>query len=172
MPPEILTVITGASPIAEVRVAIPLAVAVFKFSLVKAFFWGVLGNLLPIVPLLFFFYYFSDFLSQRSVMAKGFFQWLFNLTRRRHEEHFKRFTTMAEIHNTGGIKKEFWKAAALFIFVAIPLPLTGVWGGTVAAFIFGIPIGRAALAIALGVCAAGLIVAFITSGAINLSSFL
>ena len=144
---ELIVLLSAAAPISEVRGAIPLAVFLFGFHPAKAFALGVLGNLLPILPLLVFLEHFSDFLMRRSYFFNRFLTWLFEYTRKNHADHF---------HYWG------WAPLALFIFVAIPLPLTGGWSGALAAFIFGIPLWRAFSTISLGVFTAGLIVLALT----------
>ncbi|HDH31646.1 MAG TPA: ligand-binding protein SH3, partial [Candidatus Wolfebacteria bacterium] len=71
--------------------------------------------------------------------------------RKRHNHHF-----------------EIWKGLALILFVAIPLPFTGAWSGTVAAFIFGIPIWKAILMIGTGILISGLIVLLISITGLSL----
>ncbi len=145
---EIITILLGAAPISEVRGAIPTAIFAFHFGFFKAYFLAVLGNLLIIVPALFFLHKLSDFLMRRVYFINRFLTWLFERTRRLHQNHF---------HYYG------WAPLALFIFVAIPLPMTGAWSGVVAAFIFGIPFWRSVLSISCGVLAAGAIVLAIVS---------
>ncbi|MEK7599326.1 MAG: small multi-drug export protein [Patescibacteria group bacterium] len=144
---EILTILSGAAPISEVRGAIPLGMFFFGFYPLKAYSLAVLGNALPVLPILFFLDRFSVFMMKRFYFFNRFFTWLFDYTRRRHGDHF-----------------HYWKWAplALFVFVAIPLPLTGAWSGALAAFIFGISFWRAALAIFLGILVAGAIVLALT----------
>ena len=142
---EIITFLVAALPLSELRGAIPLAILKFGFSPYKAFFISVLGNLLPVLPLLIGLDKFSEYLSHRFYWFNRFFNWLFERTKVRHENHF-----------------HYWGDIALFIFVAIPLPLTGAYSGAVAAFVFGIPKKHAFWSIALGVLAAGLIVTFAT----------
>ena len=60
------------------------------------------------------------------------------------------------------LRYEFW---GLFIFVAIPLPGTGTWTGALIAAMLDMRLKKAFPAIALGVLAAGIIVAFVTYGA-------
>lgn len=150
---ELLTILTGAAPIGEVRAAIPLAIGIFKFSAIKAYVLGVFGNLLPIIPGLLFLNYASEWLMHRSYWANRFLSWLFEYTRRRHAQKFA---------------EEFWQAFALFAFVAVPIPLTGVWSGIVAAFVFDIPLWRAAAAIGLGAAVAGLITLAVVLGIVAL----
>ncbi|MBR2798998.1 MAG: small multi-drug export protein [Clostridia bacterium] len=53
---------------------------------------------------------------------------------------------------------------ALYIFVALPLPGTGVWTGSAIATLFEMPRGKAALAILLGNATACLITTLATTG--------
>ena len=48
--------------------------------------------------------------------------------------------------------------------MAVPLPGTGIWSGTIVAFLFGIPFWRATLAITLGEIIAGVVVTLATVG--------
>jgi uncharacterized membrane protein len=61
---------------------------------------------------------------------------------------------------------------ALTLFVAIPLPVTGAWTGTLIAWILGLERTRSKAAIALGVCIAGLIILIASLGILNLLSLL
>jgi len=145
MSKELLTLLVAASPLVELRGAIPFAVFSLHLEPIRAFLISVIGNFIPIIPLLFFWKYFAAFLSRRSLYCRRFFAWFFTHTRRRHTNHFA-----------------VWKEIALLVFVAIPLPLTGAWSGTVAAFVFNVPLWRAALMIALGILIAGFVVLFLS----------
>ena len=145
---EIMTLILGAMPISEVRGAIPMAMLVFGFSAMKAFALGVLGNILPIIPTLFFLEKFSEYLMYKWYWFNRLMSWLFERTQRKHMDHFHQWQ---------------WSWVALFIFVAIPLPMTGAWSGIIAAHVLGIPFWRSVLAIALGVAVAGGVVTILTS---------
>jgi len=57
---------------------------------------------------------------------------------------------------------------ALISFVAIPLPMTGVWSGAVAAFVFGVPYKKSVLMISIGAVIAGLIVSLVTLGVLKI----
>ena len=140
---ELIVFLSGAAPISEVRGAIPLGILYFHFGPAKTYLLSVLGNFLPIIPLLFFLGKFSKFLMRRFYFINRFLSWLFEYTRNRHSDHF---------HYWG------WAPLALFVFVAIPLPLTGAWSGAVAAFIFGIPFWRSVGVISLGVMTAAAVV--------------
>ena len=64
-----------------------------------------------------------------------------------------------------GIKK--YGKLGLFIFVAIPLPGTGAWTGSLAAVLLGIKPKDAFVPILLGVMTAGLIMSLISFGIIK-----
>ncbi|HGY12002.1 MAG TPA: ligand-binding protein SH3, partial [Desulfobacterales bacterium] len=90
----------------------------------------------------------SKWLMEKSKFFNKFFTWVFTRTR-------KRFTTKAAKYGT---------FITLVLFVAIPLPITGAWTGTAAAFLFGIPFKKSFTAILIGVLIAGVVVTLTTIG--------
>lgn len=149
-PPELATALIAMVPIAELRAALPVALAVYKLPLLTAFFWSVLGNMLPIFFIVWLIRPVVDFLMKHSKLAERFFSWWFNRVRYKFEQGTLKY----------GIN------LALVIFVAIPLPLTGAWSGAAASFLFGIPPRRALILIFFGVIIAGIIVSVLTQGGI------
>ncbi len=147
---ELVTVLVSALPISELRGAIPLALAKFHFPVHKAYILAVLGNMIPVIPILLFLESLSNWLSRKSKIAEKFFNWLFERTRRRSKV----------------IEK--YGAIGLILFVAIPLPITGAWTGCVAAFLFGIRRRWATLSILAGVMIAGVVVTAMTLGAFRI----
>ena len=139
LPEEVAVVIMGTLPVFELRLAIPVGIIKFHLGAVNVYFLSVLGNLLPVLPLLFFFKCFFHRLADIRVIGK-FFEWWFKSVERR-----------SEIIRKWG----FW---GLVCFVAIPLPVTGAWTGTAAAALFGMRTKRAFLAITIGVLISGVIV--------------
>lgn len=148
-PPQLATLLLGMLPIGEIRAALPVALTVYKLSLPSAIFWGVLGNILPVYILLVFFERFTNWLRPRSKAYDRFCTWLFERTRRKLHSQIEKYG--------------YW---ALAIFVGIPLPVTGAWTGTVAAFVFGLDKRKAFLAIVTGILLSTSIVAFITLGGV------
>ena len=51
---------------------------------------------------------------------------------------------------------------ALIVFVAIPLPGSGAWTGSLVAYLFGVKYKKALLLISIGVALSGIIVALLT----------
>jgi len=142
---ESITFFAAALPLSELRGAIPLAILKFGFSPHKAFAISVLGNILPVLPLLLGLERISEYLSHKFYWFNKFFNWLFERTRAKHSGHFT-----------------YWGDLALLIFVAIPLPLTGAYSGAIAAFVFGFSLKHALWSIVLGVLAAGVMVTIST----------
>lgn len=143
------------APIGELRVALPIALINYKMNLVPAYGWSILGNILPVFFLLFFWRYLAELLMSRFKFFNQFFNWLFARTRKKFQG-----------------KYEKWGKIGLVIFVAIPLPMTGAWTGSLAAWLFGFKYWESIGLILLGVAIAGIIVSIITLGGINLFSFL
>jgi uncharacterized membrane protein len=149
--PELIVLITAASPISELRGAIPLAFGVYQMGILKSFFLSVIGNTIPPIILLWLLGPISGFLITRSVLAERFFNWLFTRTRHKFSGQY-----------------EIWGEIALMIFVAIPFPLTGAWTGSIAAFLFGIPKKQSLVFILGGIMIAGVIVTLMTLGVFSL----
>jgi uncharacterized membrane protein len=53
---------------------------------------------------------------------------------------------------------EKWGWLGIAVFVAIPLPITGAWTGTIGAWVLGVSKKRTMIAVTLGVIIAGVIV--------------
>jgi uncharacterized membrane protein len=69
---------------------------------------------------------------------------------------FDRFVNRARKKLEKGVEK--WGVFGVAVFVAIPLPMTGAWTGTLGAWVLGLPRRKTLLAVYLGVAAAGGIV--------------
>lgn len=145
---ELKVVGVAALPILELRGAIPLGFA-FGIPLGRLYFLALLGNLIPVLPLLLFFKYFFHHLENIKFVGK-FFKWWFRRVERKSK------------------LVERWGFWGLVLFVAIPLPVTGAWTGTAAATLFEVRIKRAFLAIFLGIAIAGVIVSLVVSGVVQL----
>ncbi|MDR3170225.1 MAG: small multi-drug export protein [Treponema sp.] len=73
---------------------------------------------------------------------------------------FDRFVEQARVKLRRGVEQWGWLGIA--IFVAIPLPVTGAWTGTLGAWVLGIDKRKTMVAILLGVITAGAIVTVVT----------
>ncbi len=146
MPPQIIVFLVSLFPIGE-RAVIPLAMKVYGLSALEALIISILGAILPVAFVVFLLGPISSFLSKYSKAIKNFFDWLFRHTQKKHGRQF-----------------ELFKGLALLIFVSIPSPITGPWGGALASFVFGIPPKKALPLIFGGVLISGIIIIFLTEG--------
>lgn len=139
---EITVLMIAMMPAVELRGAVPVGVAL-GMSLLEAFVISYLGSLLPVLPLI---YLIRPLVkgAKRSRRWFRFGRWLERRSLRKAERMHK------------------YKALGLFLFVAIPIPGTGVWTGSMIAGLLGFPLRTALTAIAAGNLVAGLIVTFLT----------
>jgi uncharacterized membrane protein len=137
--PELAVFITSMLPIIELRGAIPLGINFYHLVWYKVVLLAIIGNLVPILPILFLLDKISKLLSHVPIFKK-FFDWLFTRTRKRSK-----------------IIEEY-EMIGLAIFVGIPLPGTGAWTGSVAAFLLGLKYVPSIIAIFCGVLLAAVIV--------------
>ncbi|MGM9646734.1 MAG: COG2426 family protein [Eubacteriales bacterium] len=141
-------------PIIELRGSIPLGAALgLPFWL--NYLLSVIGNLLP-VPIILLFV--KAVLTWMRRCRVGIFnkisEWLFK---------------KAEKNRPKIEKYGFW---GLFIFVAIPLPGTGAWTGSLVAALFDFKFGKAMLSVTLGVLTAGVVFTLISYGVLGFLSIL
>ena len=132
-------------PVFELRGAIPVGVAA-ELPFWTVFLTAFLGNLLP-VPFLILF-------------TRRVFEWL-----RTKSALLERLVSRLE--RKAASKEDLLKKYELLglcILVAIPLPGTGAWTGSLVAAVFDIRLKHAFPVIALGVLIAGIIVSVVTYG--------
>lgn len=147
-PRELAVIILSALPITELRLALPLAMHRWLFTPFEALGLSVFGNVLPLVPL-----YFG--LNWLRSLAERFMPWL--------TKWIDKIVDRA--HNRVKEKYERHGALALFLFTALPLPLTGLYTATLAAVALKVPFKYAAPAIITGVFTAGIIVTILSYSA-------
>jgi len=132
------------------RLAIPIAILKppygFGMDPVSVFFLAVIGNMLPVIPLLLYLEPVSNYLRRWKTWDR-YFNWLFERTHRKHSKSFEKYGSIG-----------------LAIFVGIPLPATGAWTGCAAAFVFGFKFRNALFAIFVGVLLAGIVMTLLTVG--------
>jgi uncharacterized membrane protein len=144
----ILTVmITAALPIIEVRGAIPVGIAL-GLSTLNATIISFIGSMLPVPILLFGIRPVFNYLRKTKIF-KGIVE---KLTRR-------------SIGKSGNVQKYgFW---GLLIFVAIPLPGTGVWSGALAATLLDMRFKLAFPAILIGNFIASIAIMLLSHGVVK-----
>lgn len=143
---DLVVFLISMLPVMELRGGL-IAAAALGIPWVKAAGICILGNVLPVPVILLF---------VRKALG-----WL---------KKTKRFKKLAEKYETKAVKgaEELLKKHparvmfALYAFVAIPLPMTGAWTGSLIAAFLGLPMKRSLPAIAAGVCTAAVIMLILT----------
>lgn len=153
--PNLLEVfILSMTPIGELRLAIPVGLAIYKLNPLIVLPVSVLGSIMPAIFILFFFEKFSLYFSSKSAHLKKFFDWWTIRTRAKHSE-----------------KIEKYGAIGLLIFVSIPLPFTGVWTGSLLATLMNLHIKKSLLAIFIGTTMSGILVTSAVLLGINIHQY-
>ncbi len=145
------TVLISFIPLIELKGGIIFARSFFGFftSLGLAY----LGSIIAFFPVYF--------------LLKPILRWLkktklFSKLANKIENYFSERAKKAEIDGEKGKKKiksqKFLKQLSVFIFVAIPLPMTGVYTGTAIAVFLGLSFKDSILPVLLGNLVAGLII--------------
>ena len=142
-----LTLLITILPISELRVGIPLGISLGLDPLFT-FFMAIIANALIFFPVFFALRLFYDKLLSRIPL---FDRYLDNL-RKRGEPKVEKYG--------------FW---GLLLFVAVPLPITGAYTGTILAWLLGMNWKKAFPAVGLGVIVAGVVVLLITLGVISIA---
>jgi uncharacterized membrane protein len=147
MTPEFYVLLVAALPVVELRGAIPLGVAL-GLSPWESFLFALLGNLLVAPVALFLLPWVVEAATRVPVLRRAW-EALEARVRLKGEEQVQRLG-----------------ALGLFLFVAVPLPGTGAWSGSVLAVVLGLRRRYALLAISFGVVAAGILTLFLTGGVV------
>jgi uncharacterized membrane protein len=147
LPKELIVFIISMVPILELRGSI-LAAGFLQMNFLSTYLIAVIGNMLPIPFILMF--------------INQIFTWL---------KRTKRFRPMIEkleskaMSKSGKIQK--YGKLGLFLFVAIPLPGTGAWTGSLIASLLRFKIRDSLPWIFLGVLTAGLVMSLLAFGIIK-----
>lgn len=137
-------------PIFELRGGIPLGIIGHGITWWKVFLVSVIANILPVPFILKLMYPIEKWLQQWKTWNR-LFSWLFAHTRKRTEKKIER-----------------WEELGLILFVAIPLPVTGAWTGSLAAYIFNLNFRKALACIIVGVFIAAILVTLASITGFNL----
>jgi uncharacterized membrane protein len=136
-----LVLLATVSPISELRGGIPLGILHYELDPLLTFCIAVIANALVFFPVFFVLRLLYDKVLFRIPL---FDKYLDNLRKR------------------GKPKVEKYGFWGLFLFVAVPLPFTGAYTGTILAWLLDMDWRKAFPAVGLGVIVAGIIVLLIT----------
>lgn len=145
MSAKMVTFVLAMLPISELRGSMIYAASLGNIPLKVALPLSIVGNLIPILPILLLLGPLSEW-GSRYPIGERFFNWVFERARSKSEK-VKRYETFG-----------------LVLFVAIPLPVTGAWTGAAVAFVLGLRTRDAFLAITGGVLIAGVVMSIAAYG--------
>jgi uncharacterized membrane protein len=145
--PEIASALLATLPVTELRGALPIALVVFELNPIVAYVSTVIGNLVPMALIYLILPRLVVYARNNSKTLDLAFQNWFEKLKNNYGDNYSK-----------------WGAFFLLLFVAIPLPGTGVWTGTVLSILFDIKRELAIPYIVLGLLIAGLIVLGLTQG--------
>lgn len=141
---EMIVFVISMVPILELRGGL-LAASVLDIEIVRAIWFCVIGNIIPVPFIL--------------LLITPIFNWL---------KQTKTFRPMVEKLESKAMGKsdqiekyEFW---GLVLFVGIPLPGTGAWTGSLIASLLGIKFKKAFPAVLLGIVMATVIMSIVSYG--------
>lgn len=141
-------------PIIELRGGIPLGMAL-GLPWWQSFLFAVIGNMIPVPFILLFINKIIAWMSRSRVK---FFNKVGNFLLKKAEKNREKIEKYA-----------FW---GVCFFVAVPLPVTGAWTGSMVASTIGMKFWKALLSCFFGVLIAATVVTLISYGALAAFSFL
>ena len=156
----VATILIAMIPIIELRGAIPFATNVnfwgeHALNNWSAFGWSLLGSsaVVPIIALMFI--PIINWLKSTKLFNK-----LATSIENRVKSKAKEIDNSQEKNKI--FSKQYWKKVlGVFVFVAIPLPFTGVWTGTCVAIFLGLDYLTTCISVIAGNVVAGVLIALI-----------
>ena len=145
----VLTFLISMVPVIELRGAIPFGIAA-GLSFPTALTVSLIGNIVFVPFAVLFIRKIFSWLKKKS-------DWLRKIVFKLEEK--------ADRQKEKVLRYEFW---GLVILVAVPLPGTGAWTGSLVAAMLDMQLKRAVPAICLGVLIAGVIVTLATFGVVSI----
>lgn len=148
IPHQLITILISMIPLLELRGSI-LVAGLLKLPLIQTYISAVIGNMIPVPFILLF------------------IQAIFNCMKKiKYISSIPLKLEKNVMAKSDQIQKYgYW---GLFLFVAIPLPGTGAWTGSLLAVLLGLNRKRSLLVILLGVMTAGLIMTLVSYGVIGI----
>ncbi|MBI44804.1 MAG: hypothetical protein CMG66_01410 [Candidatus Marinimicrobia bacterium] len=130
-------------PITELRLSIPYFILIEEIYWEKVFLFSVLGNIFIGISVRYIISPLMFFLRKNKYFSKPI-DYIINRT----------YSSSNKINK--------YKSIGLILFIGIPLPFTGVWTGSLAAYLLSISRTRSVIGIILGVLISGIIVTLIS----------
>lgn len=138
-------ILASASPILELRGGIPLGIGM-GLNPIWVFLTAVVVN----CAVFFLIYFGVNMFYKKYLLHWRFFKMIVERTRQRGKPYIVKYGIFG-----------------ICMFVGVPLPFTGLWTGTLLAWLLGLDWKRSFMAASLGVLMAGIIVTGISLGVIT-----
>lgn len=139
IPRELIIFLISMLPVVELRGGLPVA-ALLHIPWIEAFVICVIGNMVPVPFIVIFIRKIFNYLKRLKPFKKI----------------VDKFENRANTKSSGLKDKRLWgKLIGIFIFVAIPLPGTGAWTGSLISAFLGLRLRHAMPAIFAGVACSG-----------------
>ncbi|MBT3985662.1 small multi-drug export protein [archaeon] len=146
----LIAILLSMAPIAELRGGIPYGIG-FGYDPLLVFALCTLANILIILVI----FAFLDYLHEFFMNIKPYRKLFTKVVERGRKKIEKRLGTS-------------WEFVALYLLVAIPLPGTGAYTGTIVSWFFKLDRKKSLVAITLGVITAGIILTLVATGVVTL----
>lgn len=147
IPHQLITMLISMIPLLELRGSI-LVGGTLNLPFIQTFIASVIGNMIPIPFILLF----IEKIFNQMKKTRGLNKIAFKLEKRA-------MSKSEQIEKYGYF--------GLFLFVAIPLPGTGAWTGSLLAVLFRLKRWKSLFFIFLGVLGAGFIMSLVSYGVLN-----
>ena len=143
------------TPVGELRVSIPIGIHILDLPWYQVLPISIIGNILPVLIFVPTLHISAVWLRKHPSFLTKLLDWRATSLLNAHVNHFAKYGPLF-----------------LIVLVAIPIPMTGAWTGSLASWAFGIPARKAIPLIATGIIIAGLIVTVLTETGIKLGTLL
>ncbi len=153
---KLITLIISMFPLVELKGAIPIGTVLLgEDALITSALWGYIGSSFICIPIFFLLIPIFNLLK-KIPFVKKIVEKIENVLKNKAEKLAKNSKGKAEdVKN----KILIW---GLFIFVAVPFPVTGVWTGTAIAVFLNLSFKQSFLPLILGNLVAGIIITLFT----------
>ena len=151
---ELITLLVSMFPLIELKGAIPIGTGL-GLPLIRSALLAYAGSSLIVIPIFFLLIPIFNLLKKIKFIKK-----VIEKIERVFEEKANKVAQNASGNSQENVRK--FLIVALFIFVAVPFPVTGVWTGTAIAVFLNMKFKDAFLPIVLGNLVAGIIITIIT----------
>ncbi len=141
------TCFLASLPLVEQRLAIPVGHLSLGLPIVYATLAGIIANIISVGIVLWILPHATKYCEKHSPRFHRVLQKIYAKTREKHSKKLK-----------------IWGEIFLVFFVAVPVPGSGGWSGSLIAFLFGIPYIKAMKLIGMGLFLGGIFVAVLTVG--------